>query len=69
MLGNSAYFCCLLIFFKIDIFKNYFRNTIKMSGSLDPDQARHYVGPDLGPNCFQRLSADIHMQIKEVIVN
>ena len=22
---------------------------------LDPDQARHYVGPDLGPNCLQRL--------------
>ena len=26
--------------------------------SLDPDQARHFVGPDLGPNCLQRLSAD-----------
>ena len=21
-----------------------------MSNSLDPDQARHFVGPDLGPN-------------------
>ena len=29
-----------------------------MSNSLDPDQARHYVGPGLGPNCLQRLSAD-----------
>ena len=29
-----------------------------MSNSLDPDQARHLVGPDLGPNCLQRLSAD-----------
>ena len=29
-----------------------------MSNSLDPDQARHYVGPDLGPNCLQKLSAD-----------
>ena len=28
-----------------------------MSNSLDPDQARHFVGPDLGPNCLQRLSA------------
>ena len=28
------------------------------SNSLDPDQARHFVGPDLGPNCLQRLSAD-----------
>ena len=31
-----------------------------MSNSLDPDQARRFVGPDLGPNCLQRLhvSAD-----------
>ena len=29
-----------------------------MSSSLDPDQARQDVGPDLGPNCLQRLSAD-----------
>ena len=35
--------------------KNYFRNTIK---SLDRDQARHFAGPDLGPNCLPRLSAD-----------
>ena len=28
-----------------------------MSNSLDPDQARHFAGPDLGPNCLQRLSA------------
>ena len=25
---------------------------------LDLDQARHFVGPDLGPNCLQKLSAD-----------
>ena len=29
-----------------------------MSNSLDPDQARHFVGPDLGPNCLQKLPAD-----------
>ena len=29
-----------------------------MSNSLDSDQARHFVRPDLGPNCFQKLSAD-----------
>ena len=29
-----------------------------MSNSLDLDQACHFVGPDLGPNCLQRLSAD-----------
>ena len=36
-----------------------FFNTIRVSNSLDPDQARHFVGPDLGPNCLQRLSAEI----------
>ena len=29
-----------------------------MSNSLDPDQARRFVGPDLGPNFLPRLSAD-----------
>ena len=29
-----------------------------MSKRLDPDQARRIVGPDLGPNCLPRLSAD-----------
>ena len=29
-----------------------------MSNSLDPDQARQIVEPDLGPNCLPRLSAD-----------
>ena len=29
-----------------------------MSNSLDHDQARRFVGPDLDPNCLPRLSAD-----------
>ena len=29
-----------------------------MSNGLDSDQDRQSVGPDLGPNCLQRLSAD-----------
>ena len=29
-----------------------------MANSLDPDQARQNVGPDLDPICLQRLSAD-----------
>ena len=28
-------------------------NTIRVSNSLDPDQARRFVGPDLGSNCFR----------------
>ena len=35
----SGDFCCLLINF---------------ANSLDPDQARQNVGPDLGPNCLIR---------------
>ena len=29
-----------------------------MSNSMETDQARHFVGPDLDPNCLQCLSAD-----------
>ena len=29
-----------------------------MSNSLDPEQARRFVGPNLSPNCLLRLSAD-----------
>ena len=29
-----------------------------MSNRLDSDQARRKVGPDLGPNCLQMISAD-----------
>ena len=30
----------------------------RVSNSLDPDQAPHCLGPDLGPDCLPRLSAD-----------
>ena len=51
-------FCRLLIFFQIQHFhKNSLRNTIRVPNSLDPDQAGHSIGPDLGPNCLQKLSA------------
>ena len=43
----------LLTFSKSTLSKNYFRNTIRASNSVDPDQARHFVGPDLGQNCLQ----------------
>ena len=40
-----------------------------MSNSLDPDQVRRFVGPDLGPNCLQRLSADdtSRQRVKETV--
>ena len=36
-------------FFKITFFHFCFKNTIRVSNSLDPDQAQHFAGPDLGP--------------------
>ena len=33
------------------VFKNSLRDTFRVSNSLNPDQARHNVVPDLGPNC------------------
>ena len=30
-----------------------------MSNSLEPDQDRQNVGPDLDPNCLQKSSADL----------
>ena len=34
-----------------------FSSVLVSVNNLDPDQARHFVGPDLGPNCSQSLSA------------
>ena len=44
-------------FSKSTLSKKCFRNTIRVLSSLNPDQARQNVGPDLGPNCLQILSA------------
>ena len=53
----SRFFICPY-FSKLTISKNYFRYTIWVLNSLDPDQPLFLVGPDLGPNCLQKLSAD-----------
>ena len=57
-----VFFYRLLNFFlKSTLFeKKSFRNTIPSDYQAvwDPDQARRFVGFDLGPNCLQRLSAD-----------
>ena len=59
MLGNfTCFFVICHFFFKFKFSKKSYRNRIRVSNSLDPDQARHYVGPDLDPKCLQRLSAD-----------
>ena len=53
-------------FSKLTFSKNYFRNIIRVSNSLDPDQDRHPVGPELGPNCLQRLSVELLLAWKEL---
>ena len=58
-LGNfSCFFVVCWFFSKSTFSKNSFRNTYRVSNRLDPDQAWHYVRPDLGQNCLQKLSAD-----------
>ena len=50
----------MLLLSSADFFKINFKKKI-LSGTLvnlNPDQDRHNVGPDLGSNCLQRLSAD-----------
>ena len=57
--GKFSMFVVVCWFFsKFTFLKNYFRNTIEVSNSLDPDQARPSVWPDLATNCLQGLSTD-----------
>ena len=69
MLGNFSDCCSLLTFFKINFSKTSFRNSIKVSNSLDSGQNLHSVFPELGPNCLQRLSIDDKLPLvrKELI--
>ena len=67
---HAGEFCmlygCLLIFFSQINFSfsiYHFRNTIRMSNSLDPDQYQFFFGPDLDPNCLQMLSRDNTRQV------
>ena len=51
-------YCCLRFFSKSTFSKYSFRNIFRVSNSLDPDQARRFVGPGLDPDSLQILSAD-----------
>ena len=42
--------------------QNSFRNSLKVSNSLDLDQVEKIVQSDLDPNSLQRLSADDRIQ-------
>ena len=39
--------------------KNCIYHLGQCQNSLDPDQTLCFVGPDMGPNCLQRLSTDL----------
>ena len=62
MPGNFACFFFVVravvcrFFFKVSVLKKSFGNIVRVSNSLDPDQAQHVVEPGLGLNCLQRLS-------------
>ena len=55
---RSIFFSSVHFSSKSTFSKNSFRDTIRVSHNLDPDQALHFVGPDLGPNYLQMLQAD-----------
>ena len=55
-----------MMFFVIyDFFSKsvFFRNTNRVSNSLDPDHARQFIGPGLGPNYLQRFSTDVKKRL------
>ena len=51
---------CVLNFLHVMLyaFLFFFQKNLQVSNNLDPHQERHCVGPDLGPNCLLKLSAD-----------
>ena len=60
-------FCRLLNFFFSKLICS--KNLLRMSNSLDPDQARHLVGPDLGPNCLQRFITLADKELKKDLMH
>ena len=64
LLGDCSCFSASTdFFFKSSVFTE---KPLSVSNSLDPDQARQNVGPDLGPNCLQWLSVDTTLVGKEL---
>ena len=58
-LGNfSWFFFSSADFSKLTFSKHSFANTFGVSNVLGPDQGRHSIVPDLGPNCLQKLRAE-----------
>ena len=55
---NFHDFCRLLIFFKINLFSKTISGTQLMCQTVKREIRPEKFGPDLDPNCLQRLSAD-----------
>ena len=53
-LTHVMLFSRLLIFSNLTFWINSYRKTIRVSNNLAPDQAQHFVRPDLNPNWLQR---------------
>ena len=50
----------MLLLLSVDFFKSNFlkKRSFRVSNGFEPDQDQQNIGPDLGPNCLQRLCAD-----------
>ena len=68
MQGNFAWLFVFCEISKWTFSEKSLRNTIRLSNSLDPDHAQHFVWLDLGLNYLQRLSADGTQAGKELIL-
>ena len=51
----SCIFCRLLTFYRVAFSKKSFKDTIRLSNTLDPNRVQRH---DQGPNCLQRKAAD-----------
>ena len=60
--GTLTLLPCFIVvcwFFQNQLLGKSLSRIPSVSNNLDPDQTRQNVGPDLGPNCSLRLSADV----------
>ena len=62
-------FSRLQTFFQINSFEIVFQKNNRVANILDPDKALRFVGPDLGPTCFQRLSAGASSRLGVKLLN
>ena len=70
MLGNFwCFFVICWFFYKINIDKKSLRITIRVSNSLNPDVARNFVRPYLGPNCMGQQQPSLTLSLLVVALS